>query len=82
MIAAIHKKIAGFQRDEVYIGTAEERAKQSMADDDDALQLGAGHLVKLPNFTEGAPHVLQVLVKQDSAVEKYMSDLAARLEGA
>lgn len=26
VLAAIHKKIAGFQRDEVYIGTAEERA--------------------------------------------------------
>merc|ERR1712232_364754 len=25
-IAAVHKKISGFQRDEVYIGTAEERA--------------------------------------------------------
>ena len=80
VIAAVHKKIAGFQRDEVYIGTAEERAKQSMADDDDALQLGAGHLVKLPNFTMGAPHALQVLIQQDSAVEKYIADLAEKLE--
>jgi len=37
VLAAIHKKIAGFQRDEVYIGTAEERAKQDMGDDEQSL---------------------------------------------
>merc|ERR1712127_1179184 len=31
VLADIHKKIAGFQRDEVYIGTAEERAAQEKA---------------------------------------------------
>merc|ERR1712045_392837 len=41
VLAYIHKKIAGFQRDEVYIGTAEERAQQAMADNPDALALGA-----------------------------------------
>ena len=30
VLAAIHRKIAGFQRDEIYIGTAEERKKQDM----------------------------------------------------
>jgi len=32
VIAAVHRKISGFQRDEVYIGTAEERAKQQVED--------------------------------------------------
>jgi hypothetical protein len=32
VLAAIHKKIAGFQRDEVYIGTAEERAEGKTPD--------------------------------------------------
>jgi len=34
VIAAIIKKVTGVQRDEVYIGTAEERAKQSTTKDD------------------------------------------------
>merc|ERR1719464_2103833 len=61
VLAAIHKKIANFQRDEVYIGTAEEREKQAMGDDADKLALGAGHIVKLPNFSENAPQPLQSL---------------------
>ena len=32
VLAAIHKKFAGFQRDEVYIGTAEERAAKSKSE--------------------------------------------------
>merc|ERR1712003_450983 len=48
VLAAIHKKIAGFQRDEVYIGTAEERKKQAMGDNNAQLQTGPGHMVKLP----------------------------------
>jgi silicon transporter len=32
VIAAVHRKISGFQRDEVYIGTAEERKKQEVED--------------------------------------------------
>jgi hypothetical protein len=34
VIAAIHKKFAGFQFDEVYVGTAEERRKNNHADND------------------------------------------------
>ena len=79
VLAAIHKKIAGFQRDEVYIGTAEEREKNEMSDDDNKLHLGAGHLVKLPNFTDGAPHALQVLVAQDKAVQRHLNEIAQRV---
>jgi hypothetical protein len=43
VLAAIHKKIAGFQRDEVYIGTAEERAAKKLGDDANVLQGGPGH---------------------------------------
>ena len=80
VIAAVHRKISGFQRDEVYIGTAEERAKQDMGDDVDQPQIGAGHPVKLPNFKEGAPSALQKLVAQDSAVERYMNELATKVD--
>merc|ERR1719384_1152745 len=79
VIAAVHRKISGFQRDEVYIGTAEERAKQDMGDDAAQPPLGAGHPVKLPNFKDGAPSALQKLVAQDSAVERYMNELATKV---
>ena len=45
VLAAIHKKLAGFQRDEVYIGTAEERAAQNLADKSKNVPVGAGHPV-------------------------------------
>jgi hypothetical protein len=40
--------VAGYQRDEVYIGTAEERAAKDHADDDEQLHMGPGHPRKLP----------------------------------
>jgi hypothetical protein len=47
VLAAIHKKIAGFRRDEHYIGTAEERASKeiNMADSSDNVLSGPGHPV-------------------------------------
>lgn len=42
VLAAIHKKIAGFKRDECYIGTAEERAAKK-ADHPERLHVGPGH---------------------------------------
>ena len=44
VLAAIHKKLAGFQRDEVYIGTAEERAKKGLADDEDDNRSTGSHM--------------------------------------
>ena len=48
IIARIHKKLAGMQRDEVYIGTAEERQARNMQDDMSVLSFGPGHIVQLP----------------------------------
>lgn len=45
VLAAVHKKIAGFQRDEVYIGTAEERAAMKKGDDHSKMSVGPGHPV-------------------------------------
>ena len=45
----IHKRIAGFQLDEVYVGTAEERAAQGKADDhsvDSHIHLGTAGLAE------------------------------------
>jgi hypothetical protein len=48
VLAALHKKIAGFKRDEVYIGTAEERRAKKMGDNIGNVRTGAGHPMKLP----------------------------------
>jgi len=37
VMAAVHKRIANYQRDEVYIGTAEERAAKEVKDTDDSV---------------------------------------------
>jgi len=79
VIAAVHKKISGFQRDEVYIGTAEERKKQEMGDDDAQLPLGAGHMVKLPGFADNAPSSLQKLMRKDPSVGQYINEVVKKL---
>jgi silicon transporter len=43
VLAGIHKKIAGFKKDEVYVGTAEERAAK-MHKDDENYGVKPGHL--------------------------------------
>lgn len=73
VIAWIHRKLGGFQRDEVYIGTAEERRAKAKADNLDNLPVGAGHLVKLPAFAEDAPEALKELARKDSEVHQYIS---------
>jgi hypothetical protein len=54
-LALIQKKICGFQYDEVYIGTAEERAAKSHADDVDAGKLGLGTNVLQSTVNVGLP---------------------------
>lgn len=73
VLAAIHAKIAGFQRDEVYIGTAEERANKGEADGDSVA--GVGHMTKLPGFADNAPAELQELMKTDPAVAAYIESI-------
>lgn len=77
----IHKKLAGFQEDEVYIGTAEERAGNNMADDESQLGLGAGHPIILPGFAAQAPPSLKKLLEQDPEVAAYMSSLHESMQG-
>eukprot|EP01083_Nonionella_stella_P150630 480183_1 len=80
VMAAIHKKIAGFQRDEVYIGTAEERAAKEMGDDTGHLPIGTGHMVKLPNFSDNAPKSLKKLMEKDPSVAQYINNAVDDLE--
>jgi hypothetical protein len=76
VIADVHKAIAGFKRDEEYIGTAEERAGLSMKDDNTVLEYGPGHIVKLPNFIDHAPQSLQELAQSDAKVAKFVQSLS------
>ena len=77
VLAGIHKRVAGFKRDEEYIGTAEERAKNNMADDTDEIGVGLGHMVKLPVFAGGViPAGLEELMRQDPSVRDYLVSLS------
>jgi hypothetical protein len=73
VIAWIHKKVAGFQRDEVYIGTAEERRAKDMADDKSVLSAGAGHIYK-PAITD-MPDDLADLVAKNPEVKEYVDSM-------
>ena len=72
VLAGIHKKISGFQRDEVYIGTAEERAKNDNKDDSKRLHSG---MAKLPGFLAAAPKSLQRLINNDPSVREYIESI-------
>jgi hypothetical protein len=76
----IHKKVCRFQRDEVYIGTAEERAAKNMKDNEDNLQIGAGHMIILPGFYEQAPESLKALLDSDPHARAYVNSLHEQME--
>ncbi|CAB9499993.1 expressed unknown protein [Seminavis robusta] len=80
VIAMIHKHFAGFQRDEVYIGTAEERAEKAKRDNYTNLHLGTGHIVKLPGFQDDAPARLKHLLKTDESVRQYLNSALADMK--
>jgi hypothetical protein len=75
VLAAIQAKAMGFQRDEVYIGTAEERAAKSQGDNEDDIHIGAGHMRKLPAFIETAPDALKALMENDPAVMEFVQSV-------
>lgn len=79
VLAGIHKKVAGFQRDEVYIGTAEERARMNMADHAENTGVGAGHIAKLPGFAD-MPVALLNLMESDPRVREYISKMSQASE--
>eukprot|EP00593_Proboscia_inermis_P014195 CAMPEP_0171311430 /NCGR_PEP_ID=MMETSP0816-20121228/21677_1 /TAXON_ID=420281 /ORGANISM="Proboscia inermis, Strain CCAP1064/1" /LENGTH=514 /DNA_ID=CAMNT_0011796207 /DNA_START=31 /DNA_END=1575 /DNA_ORIENTATION=+ len=76
VIAYIHKTIAGFQKDEVYIGTSEERAMKNMNDDSKRLPSGAGFINPLPAFKIAAPKSLKALMESDEAVAAFVRALS------
>ena len=73
------KKTVNLQRDEVYIGTAEEREKDGHKDNLSELPGGAGHMIKLPGFYDEAPDALKELVASDPDVKKWMESMNASI---
>merc|ERR1712037_1012011 len=80
VLAAIQKKAWGFQRDEVYIGTAEERAQMNKGDNTAQSHVGVGHIAKLPNFAQNAPQALKDLLEKDPSVGAYINSIYDDLE--
>jgi len=77
VLAGIHKAIAGFQRDEVYIGTAEERAARGAKDDSKRdIDMPALSGFGIPEFETKAPKSLRDLAESDPEVGAYLSDVA------
>merc|ERR1712127_281003 len=76
VLAAINAKISGYQRDEVYVGTAEERAEKNLGDKTDAGLAGPGHLYKLPGFLDSSdmPPALRELLEKDPRVSQFVED--------
>jgi uncharacterized membrane protein YuzA (DUF378 family) len=81
VIADAHKAVAGFKRDEEYIGTAEERAGKNMKDDNTVLEYGPGHIVKLPNFIDHAPASLKALMESDPKAAQFVHSLTVKNGG-
>mmetsp|Transcript_47007 Transcript_47007/g.47456 ORF Transcript_47007/g.47456 Transcript_47007/m.47456 type:complete len:225 (-) Transcript_47007:219-893(-) len=78
VLAGIHATLAGFQRDEVYIGTAEERAMKNMNDDSARLGVGPGRIVPVPAFAHNAPNSLKKLMEDDDTVAEFVLDLSQK----
>jgi silicon transporter len=71
VVALIQRKITKYQRDEVYIGTAEERAAKHMEDHDEKLAIGPGHvsyhiwLFSMSILDQLAAHIVIALFPDD-----------------
>lgn len=62
-LAAIQKKVMGYQLDEVYVGTPEERAKTAQADKDENQKIQPGRM-RIPTYAAGS-HTLSPQVSQE-----------------
>ena len=76
VLAAIHKKVANFHRDEFYIGTAEERAAKKHPDDHSSVQSGPGRLVPMLDVGENPVEGHEQTVRHDVADETSNDDQA------
>ena len=80
VLAAIYKRIYGYQRDEVYIGTAEERALKKHKDNEDNLHVGAGHLLKLPINMGREEMTLEEVTQMQEELQAHALEVADRIK--
>eukprot|EP00957_Ditylum_brightwellii_P045045 3417124-Ditylum_brightwellii.AAC.2 len=71
VLAGIHKRVAGFQHDKVYIGTAEEREAKDLGDQKEETHA----LAKLSGFTT-MPEALAKLMSQDPSVKEFVRSIS------
>ena len=85
VLASIHKKIAGFQIDEVYVGTAEERAAMHKEDKEQGSQVGHMYpditsLVKKEMTMDEILKAEEELKEQNRVIEERLADLQRKRE--
>jgi chromosome segregation ATPase len=85
VIASIYRKIFGYKRDEVYIGTAYDREAKRKKDDLNKLKTGAGHMIKLPidlgrkeMSLEEVDAVLAALQQHEDEVQDRIKEMTAK----
>jgi silicon transporter len=76
VLAGIHKKIAGFKHDEVYVGTAEERAATKHEDAEQVVH--AGHMY--PGVPVMPPHLKAMSLEEIEQLQKELEDQQRILE--
>lgn len=86
VVARIHRKIVGFKRDEVYIGTADERAEKAKQEGSvvSVQSVKAGHLfpgpATLPPDFEPNNRTLEEVTELENDLLEHMHDVQARLK--
>ena len=82
VLASIHKKIAGFKVDEVYVGTAEERAAMQKADKDQVSSVGHMYAASMKNEKNmNMDEILEAehdLKEQQREIKERLADLERR----
>lgn len=82
VIASVHKKIAGFKVDEVYVGTAEERAAMNKGDQEQSVKSGhiypgAGAALEATSY--GKKMTLEEIAQAESDLKDQQAAIDARL---
>ena len=86
VVARIHRKIVGFKRDEVYIGTADERAEKAKQEGSvvSVQSVKAGHLfpgpATLPPDFEPNNKTLEEVTDLENDLLEHMQDVQNRLK--
>lgn len=86
VVARIHRKVVGFKRDEVYIGTADERAEKAKQEGSvvSVQSVKAGHLfpgpATLPPDFEPNNKTLEEVTELENDLLEHLHDVQARLK--